>query len=105
MSELSGFSTDVTQHANAYEQTLAAATRDAQLQATVVAHAAHLRLVRILTIDATQAPIFAPRVMGMMAKDAAPLAPDAADVQLSASVTVTFEIAPTDFNRNNKENP
>ena len=92
--EITGISTDVVQRKNAYQDTLAAAVSDAQLQAQVIARAAHVRLVRIMTIDANGAPVFAPRFKAMGVMSAAPEAPVAVDVELSATVNVTYEIAP-----------
>ena len=91
--QINGISTDLQQRAKAYEEILASAVDDAQMQARVVAHAAHVRLVRITTIDVGSEPEFTPRVYMAMKAAAAP-APAAADVQLSATVNVTYEIAP-----------
>lgn len=92
--EIDGVSTDVVQKRSAYQDTLAAAMNDAATQAQVIARAAHVRLVRIVTLDATNAPVFAPRMQMMGAMKSEVSAPAVADVELSASVNVTYEIAP-----------
>jgi uncharacterized protein YggE len=91
--EIEGVTTSISQSKPAYDTTLAAAVEDAQAQAQVIARAAHLRIVRILKIDTVQTPTFAPRMAKHMSA-AIEAAPAAQDVELSAVVNVTYEIAP-----------
>ena len=90
--EIEGVSTSLSQTREAYDATLAAATNDAREQAQAIARAAHLCIVRILKVDVVQVPMFAPRMeRSMVAGESAP-AP--ADLDLSATLNVTYEIAP-----------
>jgi uncharacterized protein len=82
----------------AYRAALAAAVADAESGAQAIAAAAHVRIVRLLTVSAgAYAP--APRPFPQVARMAASAANVPTDVQpsnlsVSASVTVTYEIAP-----------
>jgi uncharacterized protein YggE len=91
--EIEGVTTSLSQSKAAYDATLAAAVEDAQAQAQVITRAAHVRVVRILKIDTVQTPTFAPRMAKHMSA-AIEAAPAAQDVELSAVVNVTYEIAP-----------
>jgi uncharacterized protein len=82
----------------AYRAALAVAVADAESGAQAIAAAAHVRIVRLLTVSAgSYAPV--PRPVPQLARMAASAGNVPTDVQpsnltVSASVTVTYEIAP-----------
>ena len=82
----------------AYRTALAAAVADAASQAEAIAAAAHVRIVRVLSIAASSyAP--APRMMigsvvSMAAPAPVPTDVPPSDLNVRASVTVTYEVAP-----------
>jgi uncharacterized protein YggE len=82
----------------AYRAALAAAVADAAAQAAAIAAAAHLRIVRVLSIGSgSYAP--APRYLAPMTVMAGAAAPVPTDVlpsglTVSATVTVSYEVAP-----------
>jgi hypothetical protein len=81
-----------------YRQALGAAVADASAQAQALADAAHVRILRILSIgSASYAPVPRPGpVIGRMAMAAAPVPTDVqpSDLTVHAAVTVRYEIAP-----------
>jgi uncharacterized protein len=89
--ELSGIAFAVRDQRGAYGEALAAAFADAQAQAQTLAAASHVALGRIVRIDAGGSGGFpgpiAFRVAAPMATTIAP-----SDVDVSASVTVTYSI-------------
>jgi len=83
----------------AYRASLAAAVADAESQAQALAAAAHVRIVRLMTISAgSYSPISRPVQLGRMAAMAAPppvpTVVEPADLTVTASVSVTYEVAP-----------
>jgi uncharacterized protein YggE len=83
----------------AYRSALAAAVADAESQAQALAAAAHLRIVRLMTITAgSYAPVSRPVAFARMGVAGAPAAlptvVEPSDLTVPASVTVTFEVAP-----------
>jgi uncharacterized protein YggE len=91
--EIEGVSTSLSQTKQAYDTTLAAAMNDAREQAQAITRAAHLRIVRIRKIEVVQVPMFAPHMeRSMLAEAKAPAPPD---LDLSATLNVTYEIAPS----------
>ncbi|HEX3466257.1 MAG TPA: SIMPL domain-containing protein [Candidatus Elarobacter sp.] len=95
-----GVSFTLRDNRGAYRTALAAAVADAEAQAQALAAAAHVRIVRLMTISAgSYAPISRPVTIGrvMAAGVAAPPVPtivEPGDLTVSASVTVTYEVAP-----------
>jgi uncharacterized protein len=82
----------------AYRAALAAAVADAQAQADALAAAAHVRIVRVMSVTAGPAP-GVPRPLPVIGRVMAAPAPVPTDVQpsdlgVTATVTVTYEIAP-----------
>lgn len=76
-------------------QALAAAVADAASQAKALAAAAHVRLVRFQRIEAGQTYVPGPMPMARMATaDVAPTQIPPSNVEVRASVTVTYAIAP-----------
>ncbi|HEX3551169.1 MAG TPA: SIMPL domain-containing protein [Candidatus Elarobacter sp.] len=82
---------------SAYRAAEAAAVADADAQAQALASAAHLRVVRMLTLSATT-QAYAPRPLVTMRTMAAVPAPptdvQASSLTVSATVTATYELAP-----------
>lgn len=82
----------------AYRAALAAAVADAESQAQALAAAAHVRIVRLMTISAGSYSPVRP-VMARMAVAGAPPPPvptmvEPGDLTVTASVAVTYEVAP-----------
>jgi hypothetical protein len=98
VSNVNGVSFGLRDTRGAYRAALAAAVADADAQAQALAAAAHVRIVRILSIGAGSYSI--PRPYPMMARIAAAAPPpvptdiQASDQTITASVSVTYEIAP-----------
>lgn len=83
----------------AYRAALASAVADAEAQAQALASAAHLRIVRLLTISAgSYSPVSRPVALARMAVAGAPppvpTVVEPGELTLTASVTVTYEVAP-----------
>jgi uncharacterized protein len=82
----------------AYREALAAAVADAETQAQALAAAAHVRLVRVLSLSAGYAP--GPPVVqrfamaGMAAPTPVPTNVQPSDLSVTATVSVSYEIAP-----------
>jgi uncharacterized protein YggE len=90
--EIEGVSSSLSQTRQAYDMSLAAAMSDAREQAQAITREAHLRIVRIAKIDVMQMPLNAPPVeRSMIAEAKAPAPPD---LDLSATLFVTYEVAP-----------
>lgn len=95
---IGGVSFGLRDNRAAYRAALAAAVADAESQAQALAAAAHLRIVRLMTISAgSYSPV--PRsVIGRMAAVAAPppvpTIVEPSDLTVTASVSVTYEVAP-----------
>ena len=81
---------DVVDTQAAARRMLTLAIRDAQEQARTIAAAAHVRIVRVSHIN-VNTPVFAAPQMRVM--DSVAASPKAADMQLSATVSVTYDIA------------
>ncbi|MEA2719139.1 MAG: uncharacterized protein QOJ39_1003 [Candidatus Eremiobacteraeota bacterium] len=93
-----GISFGLRDNRSAYRAALAGAVADAQAQADALAAAAHVRIVRILAMSAGS-PAGLPRpfaVAGrvMTAQAAVPTDVQPSDLSVTATVTVTYEIAP-----------
>lgn len=88
----------VRDYRGAYRAALAAAVADAGAQARALADAAHLRIVRILSIGNTQVPVrpvTSYALAGQVAKTlAVPTQIQPSDLTVSATVNVTYEVAP-----------
>jgi uncharacterized protein YggE len=81
----------------AYRAALAAAVADAQSQAQALAAAAHVRIVRVLSLSAGNAP--GPPVVqrfaaAMAAPPTVPTNVQPSDLSVTATVSVSYEIAP-----------
>lgn len=86
----------VRDYRGAYRAALAAAVADADAQARALAAAAHLRIVRILSIGSTQVPI-RPVTSYLVAGRAANTVPtqvQPSDLSVAATVNETYEVAP-----------
>jgi uncharacterized protein YggE len=80
-----------------YREALAAAVADADSQARAIAAAAHVRIVRVLSLSAGgYAPVSggAPRFAAMVAAPPVPTDVQPSSLSVTASVAVSFEIAP-----------
>ena len=78
-------------------QALAEAALKARSAAEAIAKALNVRITRVLEADTTEAPVVRPmnKAFAMMAEGAAPRAPtpiEPGDLDVRASVTVTFEV-------------
>jgi uncharacterized protein len=81
----------------AYRSALAAAVADAESQAQALAAAAHLRIVRLMTVVAgSYTPVSRPVALARMSAVGAPqpTVVEPGDLTVPASVTVTYEVAP-----------
>jgi uncharacterized protein YggE len=88
----------VRDYRGAYRAALAVAVADAGAQASALAAAAHLRIVRILSIGNTQLParpMTSYVLAGQAAKSlAVPTEVQPSDLSIAATVNVTYEVAP-----------
>jgi hypothetical protein len=88
----------VRDYRGAYRAALAVAVADAGAQARALAAAAHLRIVRILSIGNTQLPtrpMTSYVLAGQAAKSlAVPTEVQPSDLSIAATVNVTYEVAP-----------
>ena len=83
---------DISDRVKPSDEALAAAVADATRKGKLIAEAAGLRLVRIMSVTVNDAvPVFARAEMSMAAK-AAPIMPG--ERQVTANATISWEVAP-----------
>jgi uncharacterized protein YggE len=97
VTNVGGISFGLRDNRAAYRAALAAAVADAESQAQAVAAAAHVRIVRVLSLSAGNAP--GPPVVARFATALAAAAPiptnvQPSDLSVTATVSVSYEIAP-----------
>jgi uncharacterized protein YggE len=94
---VAGIQFTVSDEESVYEQAISAAAGDARRKATVLAEAAGVRIVRIVSIDLEPTfgggprPMFAAADMRMAAEGAPPIEPG--EVQTDARVRIVFQIS------------
>lgn len=95
--QIGGISFDIAEPAKLQEQARVAAVQDARRQAEVIAQAAGVQLVRIISINSEPVMRPMPRMMAapmMMKAEAAAVPMEAGESEIRANVSITFEIEP-----------
>ncbi|MGA3036091.1 MAG: SIMPL domain-containing protein [Vulcanimicrobiaceae bacterium] len=97
VTQVNGVSFGLRDDRGAHAAALAAAVEDAATQAAAIAQAAHMHLGAIRRVSSVQSPVFAPQMMRVATLAAAPAVPtqiSPSSVEIHATVTVTYELAP-----------
>lgn len=94
--QIGGIAFDIADPAKLEDAARVAAVKDARHQAEIIAEAAGVRLVRVVSIAGEAGPRPMPRMMmaapAMMKSDSVPV--EAGETQIRAGVTLTYEIEP-----------
>lgn len=95
--QIGGIAFDIADPSKLEDAARVAAVEDARHQAELIANASRVRLVRVLTVVAGSAPRPMPRMMAaapmrLKAADAVPV--EAGESEVTADVTITYEIEP-----------